>query len=234
VTGHIRRRGKNSWELKFDLGTDPLTGHRRIRYSSFKGTKREAKIELARLVAENANGTGVDPTRETVAEFLNRWHRDWVIHNLSPTTVERHRGLIDKHVVPHVGQHPIQKLRPAHLAEVYGKLLSDGLASRSVGLVHKLLHRALGHAAKWGVVPNNVAGLVSPPRVTISEIEIIREDEIVTVLHKLRDRPIYVVAAVALATGMRRGELLGLRWRDVDFNAGKLRVAQSRLSGEPA
>ncbi len=77
MTGHVRRRGERSWELKFDVGADPLTGKRRIRYASFKGTKREAEIELGRLVAQNAAGEGVDPSKETIAEFLQRWDRDW-------------------------------------------------------------------------------------------------------------------------------------------------------------
>jgi hypothetical protein len=73
MTGHIRRRGERSWELKFEVGQrDPLTGRRRIRYVSFKGTKREASVELARLISENAAGTGIDPTKATVSEFLDR------------------------------------------------------------------------------------------------------------------------------------------------------------------
>lgn len=233
MSGHIRRRGERSWELKFDLGRDPVTGKRETRYHSFKGTKREAQAELIRLSAEAIKGTYIDPTTETVRQFLDRWSRDWATHNLSPTTLERHRSLIDNQVLPHIGQHLIQKLRSAHLAELYGKLSREGhagqagLSSRTVGLVHRLLHRALGHAVKWGVVQQNAASLVAPPRVTAGEIEIIREDEIVTVLRKLRGRSIYTIAAVALATGMRRGELLGLRWQDVDLGAGTLRVVQS-------
>jgi integrase len=234
VSGHIRRRGERSWELKFDLGRDPGTGKRETRYRSFKGTKREAQAELIRLSAEALKGVYIDATTETVGQFLDRWSRDWATpHNLSPTTLERHRSLIDNQVLPHIGQHLIQKLRPAHLAELYGKLSREGhaagggLSSRTVGLVHRLLHRALGHAVKWGVVQQNAASLVAPPRVTASEIEIIREDEIMTVLRRLRGRSMYTIAAVALATGMRRGELLGLRWQDVDLNSGTLRVAQS-------
>jgi integrase len=232
MTGHIRQRGEGTWELKFDVEADPLTGRRRIRYASFKGSKREAKIELARLITENENGTGINPTRATVSEFMERWYRDWATHNVSPTTLERHRILIDKQIMPHIGQHLIQKLRPVHLAELYGELLRDGrsgagLSSRTVGLVHRLLHRAFGHAVKWGVVQQNAASNVAPPRVVAAEIEIIRENEIQIVLRKLRGRSIYMIAALALSTGMRRGELLGLRWQDIDLNSGTLRVVQS-------
>ena len=163
MSGHIRRRGERSWELKFDLGRDPVTGKRETRYHSFKGTKREAQAELIRLSAEAIKGVYIDATTETVGQFLDRWSRDWATHNVSPTTLERHRSLIDKQILPHIGQHLIQKLRPVHLAELYGKLLREGhaagagLSSRTVGLVHRLLHRALGHAVKWGVVQQNAA-----------------------------------------------------------------------------
>jgi hypothetical protein len=84
MTGHIRRRGERSWELKFDIGADPVTGKRRVRYASFKGTKRDAEIELSRLVTQNAAGEGVDPSKATVAEFVDRWERDWASVNVSP------------------------------------------------------------------------------------------------------------------------------------------------------
>ena len=136
-------------------------------------------------------------------------------------------------IKPHIGSLEIQKLRASHLAELYATLVrggrSDGapLATRTVGHVHRLLHRALGHAARWDIVPTNVASLVRPPRVAATEIEIIREEQIRTVLEKLRGRALYPIVALALATGMRRGELLALRWSDVDLDGGRLRVEQS-------
>ena len=228
MSGHIQRRGTRSWRLKFDLGRDPITGKRETRYHTFKGTKRGAEAELTRLTAEALRGAYVDLTPETVSDFLDRWDRDWASTHVSPKTVERYRGLIGKQIKPHIGNRPIQKLRAVDLSELYAKLLrDDGLAPRTVGHVHRLLHRALGHAATWGVVQQNVASLVGPPRVPSTEIEIIREDEIKAVLQKLRGRSMYMIATLGLATGMRRGELLALRWQDVDLDAGKLRVEQS-------
>jgi hypothetical protein len=119
MTGHVRRRGAHSWEIKFDVGADPQTGKRRIRYASFKGTKRGAEIELARLVSANAAGEGVDPTKATVAEFLDRWDRDWASTHVSPKTLERYRQTVKLYAVPHVGSMRVQKLRPVHLNELY-------------------------------------------------------------------------------------------------------------------
>jgi site-specific recombinase XerD len=196
MTGHIRRRSKNSWELKFEVGTDPLTGRRRIRYASFKGTKRAAALELARLVSENAAGGSVDPSKTTVNEFLDRWDRDWASANVSPKSLERYRSIIKKQIRPHLGHFQIQKMRPVHLSEAYAKLLrearsktnSKGLSARTVGHVHRVLHRVLGHAAQWGVVQQNVASLVSPPRVTSTEIKILTEKQIGDVLRHLEGR----------------------------------------------
>ena len=179
MSGHIQRRGERSWRLKFDLGRDPITGKRETRYHTFKGTKREAHAELTRLTAEALRGTYVDATPETVSGFLDRWDRDWASTHVSPKTVERYRGIIAKQIKPYIGNRPIQKLRAVDLSELYAKLLrEDDLAPRTVGHVHRLLHRALGHAATWGVVQQNIASLVSPPRVASTKIEIIRENEI--------------------------------------------------------
>lgn len=235
MTGHIRRRGERSWELKWDAGTDPATGRRKTRYASFKGTKADAQRELVRLVAAENSGQAVDPTRVTVAEFLERWQRDWVAGNVGRKTAERWAELIRIHVVPNIGTMPIQKLRPVHLNELYAKLLrseenEEGLAPRTVGHVHRAIHRALGHAAQWGVTASNVATSVSPPRIASTELEILTAAQTKDLLEKLRGRPLYMPVATALATGMRRGEILALRWKDVDLmrnDRAQLRVEQS-------
>lgn len=233
MTGHIRRRGARSWELKFELGGDPLSGRRRIRYVSFKGTKREAEIELARLVSENAAGTGIDPSKVTVAEFLDRWDRDWATGSVEAKTIERYRELIALYIKPHLGAARIQKLRPVHLNELYAKLLREGgkggrrLAPRTVGHVHRLIHRALGHAATWGVCAQNVASVVNPPKVAETELMILAEEQIGAVLRHLEGRTLRPIIAFLLGTGCRRGEVLALRWKDVDWQASRVRIERS-------
>src|SRR6516162_5563546 len=148
MTGHIRRRGEHSWELKFDLATDPA-GKRRTRYVSFKGTKKEAKAELVRLKAEADKGEDVDPSKVTLSQFLDRWLA-WAETQVSAKTQERYRELAAHHVRAHLGGHRLQKLRAVHFAELYGKLQKPkadggaGLSPRTVGHVHRLLHRVLG------------------------------------------------------------------------------------------
>jgi integrase len=234
MSGHIRRRGERSWELKFDLGRDPVTGKRRIRYvSGFRGTKRQAEIELARLVAQNAAGEGVDASKATVAEFAERWDRDWASLSVSPKTLERYRQIIRLNVVPHVGSMPIQKLRPVHLVELYAELLRSGgregrpLAAASVSYVHRVLHRMLGHAATWGIVTTNVGSVVSPPSAPESEITILNEDQIGAALRDLEGRTLRPIVSFLLGTGARRGEALALRWKDIDLDKSIVRIERS-------
>src|SRR5262249_38330329 len=146
-----------------------------------------------------------------------------------------YRQLIAHQIKPRLGAMPVQKIKAVNLNALYAKLLQSGgidgapLAAQTVGHVHRLLRRVFGHAAQWGIISANPAALVHPPRVAQTEIEIIREHEIKTVLGMLRSRnvPLYTIATVALATGVRRGELLALRWKDIDLDSGKLRVEQS-------
>jgi integrase len=227
MKGHIVRRGRNSWRLKFDIGTDPLTGKRRTRYHTFKGAKREAQVELARLVAENAAGASVEPSKVTVSDFLDRWHRDFAAVHVTPKTAERYRQLIKNQVAPYIGQLQLQKLRPVHLADLYAKLLKIGLAARTVGHVHRVLHRALGHAGTWGVAQQNVAALVEPPKVHAEEIVILDNEQIARLLQHVKGRSLYPIATLALATGARRGELLALRIKDFNPEAGTIRIERS-------
>ncbi len=233
TAGHGRRRGARSWEIKFEVGRDPQTGGRKTAYRSFKGTKREAEAELAKLVVAAAVGTSVDPSRITVAEFVEQWLRDWAAGNVSPKSAERYGELLRRHVAVRIGALRLQQVRPGTLAELYAGLLRDGrddgagLAARTVGHVHRVLHRALGHAVAWGLMATNPTAAVDPPKVPEAELSILRADEVRSVLSALRGRSIYSIASLALATGMRRGELLALRWSDVDLQRALLRVERS-------
>jgi integrase len=221
--------------LKFDLGIDPVTGRRGTRYASLKGTKRDAQAKLTELLSEHARGVLVDPSKETLSAFLDRWNRDWATNNVSPKTRERYIQLISNQIKPNVGAMPIQKIRATHLNELYAKLMLSGsiaggpLAALTVGHVHRLLRRVFGHAAEWGVITTNPVAVVKPPRVAQPEIEIIREDEVRLVLDTLcaRNPSLYAIATTALATGMRRGELCALRWKDVALETGIVRVERS-------
>lgn len=225
MTGHIRKRGERSWELKYDVGVG-ANGQRKTRYASFKGTKRDAAIELAKLITAATAGEQVDPSRVTLGEFLDGWKRDWCKSNVSPKTAERYEELVRLHVVPHIGETRLQKLRAVQLVELYGKLAAK-LAPRTIGHVHRTLHQALSQAVDWDLLNVNVASRVKPPRVEDDEVEILTVEQLQAVMTSARDGWINPIAKLALASGLRRGELLALRWQDLDLVAGRITVARS-------
>jgi integrase len=224
MRGHIRQRGHN-WAIILDA-KDPVTGQRKRRWHSFKGTKREAQIRCAELVAELQNGTSVDPSKITVVEFLDRFDRDWAATHVSPHSRERYRFALD-HVRRHLGNRPLQKLKPTDLAGFYATLAREGLAPRTIKLIHATAHRALGQAKAWGVIRDNPAEIAKPAKAPDRETPMLQPDQAAALLDRLRGQPLYLIASLALGTGMRRNEMLGLRWGDVDLDAGRLTIEQA-------
>jgi integrase len=224
MSGHIRRSGKASWELKFNVAG-------KTQYRSFKGTKREAIAEMTRLTASALAGNYVDANKITVGEFLDTWLRTWVASNVSGKTADRYAEEAQRYIVPHIGTLQLQQLRPIAVNELYAKLLREGgrnggkLSPRSVGNTHRLLRSALERAVEWGIIAQNPTDKVHAPRCEATEIEILDEVGIKALLDTLRGTSLYMVAVLGLATGMRRGEMLALRWQDVEGD--KIKVERS-------
>jgi hypothetical protein len=168
MKGHIRERSPGRWAIVLDHH-DPITGRRKRRWHSSKGTKREAQIECAKLIAEQQSGGAIDPDKVTVAQFLDRFETDWIANHVSPHSRERY-GYVLNHVRQHLGARPLQKLRPADLAAFYATLAREGLAPRTIRLIHTVLHRALGQAKIWGVIRDNPADLAKPPKMQIRKL----------------------------------------------------------------
>jgi integrase len=227
MSGHIQRRGRNSWRLKFDIGRDPVTNERRSRYITFRGSKRQAEQELTNRMAEYNAGVSVDPSKILVSDYLAEWHTDYAAVHVTPKTAERYKQLIKNQIAPYIGQVQLQRLQPAHLQSLYAKLLKDGLAPRTVGHVHRLLRKAVGHAGTMGLVQRNVATLVKPPKADDAEITILTKEQIARLLTHVKGRTIYPILALGLATGARRGELLALRIKDFNSENSTVRIERA-------
>jgi integrase len=236
MTGNITRRGTRSWRLKFEAGArDPATGKRRTRFVTVQGTKKVAQAELIRLLGEVDAGTSVAPSKMTIAEYVRGWLDS--PNGLSPKTLERYRQLAERQIIPHLGATALQKLRPSDIQGWHATLRESGgkdgrlLSARTVGHAHRVLHRALARAAKAEVVSRNVASVIHPPKVDAPEIAILTADQMGALLDRLANdlsrRALHPIAAVALGTGMRRGEILACRWGDVDLENATLRVERS-------
>jgi len=137
------------------------------------------------------------------------------------------------YVLPNIGTMPIQRLRPAHLVDLYAMLQRRGgqngapLSPRSVGGVHRVLRRALGHAVTWNVIANNPAAAVKPPPVPSTEIGIFTQEQIGALLCHLNGRTLRPIVSFLIGTGARRGEALALRWQDVDLDKAVVRIERS-------
>ena len=224
MKGHIRERSPGHWAIVID--THDAQGQRKRRWHSFQGTKREAQVECARLISEMQGGGAVDPSRITVSEFLDRFERDWVAVHVSAHSAGRYQGALG-HVRRHLGDVQLQKIRPADVAGLCATLSRSGLAPRTIRLIHTVLHRALGQAKTWGLIRDNVTESVKPPPTPDQETSMLQPEQARELLERLRGHPLYLLASLALATGMRRNEMLALRWRDVDLDAGRLTIEQS-------
>src|SRR5262245_27130434 len=189
--GHIRQRGQRSWELKFDLGRDPITGKRISRYVNFQGTKREAQAELNRLLSRRNERTYIDPTKMTVGEYLQHWLVVHVDRRVAAKTAARHRGIVQHQIAPRLGNVPMRKLTAVHIEAfeanlqregyVKGRKRGQGLTSQTVLHVHRTLSQALAHAVKTGVLFKNPEQ-VKPPSPTSREIAILTKPEVATLL----------------------------------------------------
>jgi integrase len=232
MTGNITRRGAHSWRLKYEGGArDPVTSKRATRYVTMRGTKKEAQVELTRLLAEIDAGIVVDPSKISVAEYIRAWLDG--TDALAGKTRERYRQLAEQQIIPHLGPTVLQKLRPAQIADWHVALLRAGgkdgkpLSARTVGHAHRVLHTALARAARLETIGRNVASVVKPPKVEAEEVEILAAEQIGAVLVTLKDHALYPIVALALGTGARRGELCALRWGDVDLDGATVRVDRS-------
>ena len=175
-----------------------------------RGRRQDAERELTRLLTAADAGTLVEPHKLTVAECLRTWLSS--AHGLAGTTLDRYQRLASQQIIPHLGNIPIQKLRPAQVADWHQNLLMAGgqdgrpLSPRTVKQAHAVLRRLLALALKGETVSRNVAGAISPPKIEAGEIECLAADQIGPVLAAMASHWLYPIVTLALATGARRGE----------------------------
>jgi len=225
MKGHIRERSPGHWAIVIDV-RDSQTGKRKRRWHSFQGTKREAQIQRAKLIAELQNGNAVDPSRITVAEFLDRFERDWVAPNTTPRTAERYADSLN-HIRQAMGGSKLQAVKPDRVAALYAGLAREGLAPATIKHLHVVVRCAFKQAQAWGLLAKNPTDGIKAPKVESEEVKVLEPDEAQALLKRLEGKPLHLLALLALGTGARRGELLALRWRDVDLDGATIRIEQA-------
>ena len=170
----------------------------------------------------------------TVSEFLDRWLTDYAKPKVSPKTYERYQEMIDGHISPALGSYLLPKLAPLQIQAFYSRALAKGrkdgkggLSAQSVVHFHRLLHKAFAQAVKWQLLARNPIQAVEPPRAERQEMRALDEDETASLLSLLSESRLYMPVMLAVTTGLRRGEILGLRWSNIDLATGTITVVQS-------
>lgn len=217
--GSIKQRAGGRWEARISLEN----GGRKSLYGT---TRAQVASKLAAALRDRDRGLPIlGDERQTVGQFLTQWLAD-VKAQLRPSSHRRYSDYVRVHLVPTLGKVSLAKLTPQHLQALYSRKLADGLSPTTVHGTHRMLHRALVDAERLGLVQRNVSEHVRPPRPNTKEMQTLTEEQAAAFLavarqHQERFSVLYVLA---LQTGMRQGELLGLRWTDVDLERRTLTV----------
>ena len=236
MQGFMRQRGQ-AWELRVYLGRDPVSGRKRWATKTVRGGKREAQRVLTALVAEADKGS-LASTQATVGELLERWFEQ-AKEDFSPKTVKETRGLLDRYLLPGLGHVGLHKLKADALDRWYRSLCAGGghagrpLAPATVRRIHGVLRRALGQGVRWGWLATNPATATTPPRVPLHEIKPPAPAEVARLfaLAGEVDPRLATFIVLAAATGARRSELHGLRWRDVNLETGVVEFRRGIVMG---
>jgi integrase len=226
--GHVTERSPGRWLVRY-------YGEAQRRYAvTVKGTRKEAERELRRRLDALDLGTHVDPNRMTTGEWLTRWLAT-VAEEISPKTHERYGELVRHFLIPALGGLPIAKLAPTHIQDCYTALASGGrrdgkpggLSRQTRRHLHRVLHAALARAVEQQIIIRNPAAAMRLPKVERAPMTTLSPKQSRQLLDGLRHSHIYWPALLATSTGMRRGEVLALRWQNVDLEHGSVRVVES-------
>ncbi len=226
MRGTIRQRAKGSWTIQVYAGRDPVTGKKLRIARTVRGTKKEAELALAKLISAVETGVDFNATKMTFAEYADRWLRS-KNKKVRPKTIQRYSDLMRLHIVPIIGGIQLLKLKPLHLEKVYEEASDRGLSPQSVLHIHRVLFTALKQAVAWQLIPRNIAEAVTPPRPEHREVEAMTPRDVVRVLETVVETDLEMPTILGLGTGMRLGEVLGLRWSDVDLEKKTARISQT-------
>jgi integrase len=228
--GTIFQRKDGRWCAVLDLG---WRDNKRKRKSFYGATRKEVAEMLNKGLREKTQGLPVAVEHQTLAQFLNRWLTDSVKPSVRPRTLERYDQLIRLHVIPTVGKIRLEKLAPQDVQRLLNEKLAQGLSPKTVRHIRGVLSTALGRALKWGLVARNVAALTDTPKVVRPEIRSFTPDEARRFINAVKGERLEALYLLTITLGMRRGEVLGLKWTDADFNALTIhvRAALQRVNG---
>ncbi|MCW3795398.1 tyrosine-type recombinase/integrase [Paenibacillus sp. LS1] len=228
MAGSIIKVGKN-YRVTFEHGKD-ING-KRIRTTKTVGSEAEAKRLLNEYEYNINRNLSVQSSVMTFVQAINDWMDNYVQYNCEQTTIYGYQNILNKHIIPHFKNIELQKLQPSHIQQYYKHLLDEkGLSPNTVHKHHALIRKALDYSLKQQLVYRNVADAVSLPKRRRFEGKAYSKEELVTLLEKVRGTKLEVPVNLAIHLGLRREEIVGLKWKYVDLDLREIRIEEVRTS----
>lgn len=228
MRGSKRKLKEGVWELRVDLGADPITGKRKQLSRTFRGPARAADQALRDLVDQQAPSRS-DGVGATFGKLLDQWLEECERLELSPTTLRNYRAQVEHTIRPALGKVQLNRLTAKNLDALYGAMKDGDKSAKTIRNHHAVISAALHQGMRWGWVRANVAEMAKPPRVAHKRVSVPSLDVVRSVIEaaERRDPRLASMLMLAALTGMRRGELCALRWSDVDLDTGTVDVTRS-------
>lgn len=229
--GGVYRRADGRWTAAVEL---PKEGGKRRRKVLYAKTRAELLVKMRDVQARQSAGLPILDAKRTTGEFLEYWVSEMLPGTVSANTLQGYRYIVRRDLQPQLGHIPLAQLGPEHVHVMMRALEARGLAPRTILYARAVLRRALRLALRWDLVTRNSAALVDPPRLPRRETEHLSAEQVRRLVAAAADDRLGALYVLAVTTGLRKGELLGLLWHDVDLDVGVVHVRASlkRISGQ--
>ncbi|RAQ97504.1 hypothetical protein A4R35_18350 [Thermogemmatispora tikiterensis] len=190
-------------------------------------TRQEAQVALRKALNELEQGTVLLGRDQSVRDYLEHWLEYIQKPSIRVTTYILYRRILHKHIIPALGDIPLRRLKPEQIERLYAAKREEGLAAKTISSMHSLLHTALRDAVRRNKVGRNILEMVKAPRATSPERPVLTPEQAVRLIRKVKEHSLEALILLAVMTGMRLGELLALRWQDIDLERGHLQVRRT-------
>ena len=244
--GNIRKRKDGRWEGRYTAGHDPVTG-KQIFKNVLGKTQNEVKEKLKNALIESGQVDFTKSGQYTVSTWMDTWFENVAKIKVRPSSHQTYKGYIDNHIKPNIGKIPLEKLTTMDLQKFYRKLLttgrverieskeqSKGLSAKTVRNINQVISSAMDLAMAQKIILANPTNACELPKVEHKEMQTIPAEQLQAFLDEARATGVYEMYYIELATGLRRGELLGLKWQDIDWKNGIIKVRRqvARVDGQ--